>query len=265
MRVARRRVMVALVSAIALTACGGTTGGGATTWNATTVGVVDAGDGSLAFTNDLQASVVLTRAQLYVGAVYFNSAAPDEVDRESCISADDYVGQVMGGFNVDVLSAHAQPFPMQGEGIEDPAQSAAIWLTSGDVNAADDPAVIFDVAGAATQSGVTYPFTGTVTIGENRVIPPEQGLPGAHPICLQRIVAPIAADFVLRNGGTLELQIDVRAIFADVDFSALVPSADDPSQYVIPDTNEGIGGDVFQGLHRDTGVYTFTYVDANGD
>ena len=184
---------------------------------------------------------------------------------EPCIAPGTYAGEVFGGFAVDLLSATPQPFPNEGQGTENEAHTAAVWLTGGDINATDDATVIFDVAGTATQAGTVYPFSGQVTIGENRALAPsDAALPGSSPICLQRIVTPIDVDIVLRQGGTLALQVDTRAIFADVDFSKLVASPNDPSQLIIPDTNVGIGAAVFRGLQSHTDVYSFTYIDADG-
>jgi len=256
--------MKRLVIAIAtlLTACGGSTGSHLSTWSAVASGPADATGTSLTFTNAKGADVVLTRAFLYVGDIYLNEVNPNSgVGVQPCISPGTYAGEVFGGLEVNLLSSQPQPFPTPGEGTENRALTAEVWLTGGDVNASDDTTVIFDVAGTATQAGTTYPFSGRVTIGDNRAITPTNPAePGSSPICLQRIVTPISVDMVLAQGGTLVMQIDPSQIFDAVDFSKLVPDDADPTQFVIPDTSVGIGAAVFRGLQRTDSVYSFTFM-----
>jgi hypothetical protein len=252
-----------IVLAVTLTACGGTTGSHLSTWSATASGPADANGTTLEFTNEKGADVELTRAFLYVGAVYFNEVHQNSaVSSQQCIASGNYAGEVFGGLEVDMLSPAPQPFPTPGEGTENPALTAQVWLTGGDVNASDDTTIILDVAGTATQDAIAYPFTGRVTIGENRAVSPTNPAePGASPICLQRIVTPISVELTFKQGGTLAMQIDPRGILAEVDFSKLTPAADDPTQFVIPDTNVGPGAAVFRGLQRVNDVYTFSFGD----
>ena len=245
------------VSALAfLVACGGSTGSGLSEFTASASGPESANGDTLAFTNRRGADVVLDRAFLHVGAVYLNENVPAIGSGvQPCISDGIYAGQVFANIEVDLLSPAAQAFPEVGIGAENRARTAEVWLTGGDVNAANDPTVILDIAGTATQNAIAYPFNGRITISQNRALTPTNpAQPGSAPICLQRIVTPIAIDFVPRDGGHLHLTIDPRTILADVDFSRLTSET-------IPDTNEGVGAAVFRGLQRDSGVYLFTWTD----
>jgi hypothetical protein len=177
-----------------------------------------------------------------------------------CISPGIYLGQVFGPLDVDLLSPAGVPFPSSGQGTEIRARTAEVWLTGGDVNASADSTVILDVAGIAVQSGLPYPFTAAVTIGANRT--PQvtnPAMPGASPICHQRIVTPILVDITPRDGGVLALQIDPRQMFDSVDFAQATKVADDPPMYQIPDGSDGPGGALFKGLTANFGVYSFTF------
>jgi hypothetical protein len=183
------------------------------------------------------------------------------------------VAELFGGLDVDLLSPAAVPFPNRGEGTETRAHTAEVWLVAGgtnangdviegDVNASDDSTVILAVEGAAVQAGSTFPFTAAVTIGANRtpnVTNP--AMPGASPICHQRIVTPIQVDITPTNGGSLTLQIDPRPIFDSVNFSLANQISDAPPMYQIPDTSAGAGGALFKGLTANFGVYAFGFRD----
>ena len=66
----------------------------------------------------------------------------------------------------------------------------------------------------------TLGFSGTLTIGANRVTKPTNAAePGSHPLCKERIVTPIPADVTPQNGGTLVVRIDPRQLLAAVNFT----------------------------------------------
>jgi hypothetical protein len=248
-----------LVLTLLATGCGGTTGSALVTFSATASGPADATGGPLAFTSGFGADVVLTRARLHLGAVYLNQSVPTSgAAAGPCVSPGIYVGEVFGPLDVDLLSPTAQPFPVTGEGTNTAAKTAEVWLTGGDVNADTDGTVILDVAGTTQQGGQPYPFTGSLTISANRkanVTTP--ALPGASPICHQRIVTPILVDLTPTNGGTLNLRVDPRPMFNGVDFSTL--GAPGASSYLIPDDGSGAGGALYRGLHSNSGVYAFSW------
>jgi hypothetical protein len=169
-----------------------------------------------------------------------------------------------GNDDVDVLSGELQTFSVPGEGTVTRALAGEVWLTGGDVNATDDSTVILDVAGIASRDGVLLPFEGQVTVGQNRAIPASSpALPGANPICKQRIVSPIPIDVTPRAGGALLLRINPAGWFDNVDFLALKSSANTPGNYVFSDDNSNQPSlNLFSGLKQATAeTYTFTWLN----
>src|SRR5438132_7338359 len=132
--------------------------------------------------------------------------------------------------------------------------------TGRDVTAPRGPTAILEVAGTATKSGTSFPFQGTVTISDNRAIPRvNPALPGANPICKQRIVTPILVDLTPTDGGLLTLRVDPRGMFQTVDFAALGLAPGSTTLLQIPDTQSGAGAALFKGLLSNAGVYQFTW------
>jgi hypothetical protein len=158
-----------------------------------------------------------------VGGVYHNRARATSVASEtSCTLKGVYVAELLGGADIDLLSDARQPFPGFGFATSERARTAEVWLTRGDVNAAEDSGPLLRVAGSAERDGRHYDFSGVLSIGPERVPEPiDPALPGQYPICKQRIVSPIPIDFQLREHDALQLDIDVRAMFANVDFMTL--------------------------------------------
>jgi len=102
--------------------------------------------------------VELTKATLYIGAVYLDESVPVSGAQDtSCILEGVYAGQETSGLSVNVLSPDPQPFPAPGNGTGDLAITGEVWLAGGDVNASDDPTIIVDVAGTASASGRAIP------------------------------------------------------------------------------------------------------------
>ncbi len=253
---------LAALLALAALGCGsGTTGSALVSFSAVASGPSDATGDALSFTSGSGADVTLTSAHLHLGAVYLNQSVPASgAAAEPCIQPGVYVAEVFGPVDVDLLSPVPTPFPALGEGTETAAKTAEVWLTRGDVNAAEDPTIILETAGTATQDGVEYPFSASVTIGSNRAPQTTNpAMPGANPICHQRIVTPILVDLTPANGGTLVLEIDPRGMFNGVDFSTADRVADDPPSYEIPDSMTGAGGELFRGLRANSGVYDFSW------
>jgi hypothetical protein len=243
-----------LVAALLCCGCNGTTGGALVSFAATASGPAEV-TAPFTFTTGF-AQVTLTGATLHLGAVYLNQSVPTSgAAEEPCVLPGTYVAEAFGPLDVDLLSADPQGFPQAGEGTATAAKTAEVWLSGGDVNAAEDPTVILSVAGSAVQNGMTIPFSGAVTIGSNRASQTTNpAMPGANPICHKRIVSPISLpdDLVAVNLGTLAITIDPRGIFAPVDFSSLM-------NRVIPDTTAGASGQLYKGLFANTGVYSFAF------
>lgn len=215
---------------LALAACG-STGSGLVTFQAAAAGPGDAVAGQpLVFaTPGYGYQVTLTRARVHVGALYLNRAVPiSGAQAQACILPGIYVGQVTVPLDLDALSPAPQPFPILGEGTADEALTGQVWLFGTDVNATSDSTVLVDVAGIAVRGGTSYPFTGQLTVSENRESPvTNPALPGANPLCKLRIITPVRVDMVLGQGGTLLLRVDPRVWFDNIDF-AQVPLAGDP-------------------------------------
>jgi hypothetical protein len=219
------RGSTAIACALVLSSCVGTTGGEVISFDAAASGPEDAISGSpLEFVTDRGWSVVLSKATLHVGAIYFNRSMPvSGVQQTSCILPDTYLAQVTSGIDVDLLSPDAQRFPSRGDGVTSPVAIAAqIWLTGERIDRQDDTTPILQVEGVARRDGDMRPFSGTITIGSNRLQTSGAGTPaGAAPICKQRIVSPIPVNVPLEKTGTLLLRIDPRLLFVNVDFGAL--------------------------------------------
>jgi hypothetical protein len=199
--------------------CIQTTGGELVSFQLDAVGTPAAA----AFTSGRGYDVTLSRARLFVGAVYLNQTNPADWSLEtSCVLPGIYAGEVRGSLSIDALDATPQPFDAPGAGTGSPVRAGELWLTDGDVNDSDSRKVILDVAGTATKGGMSWPFSAAFTIGANRKQPPrDSALPGSHPLCKERIVSPIPTELTLEEGGTLTLFVDPREWFQSVEFSEL--------------------------------------------
>lgn len=255
--------IASLLLAAALTGCVGTTGGEIITFDAVAAGPEDAIAGQpYSFKSSRGYDITLTRAKIHIGAVYLNRSRPSSVSSDSsCQLPGIFVAEVTSGVDVDVLSNTLQPFPTPGFATTDRAFTGEVWLFGGDVNAASDETVLLDVAGTAEKAGQTYPFKGTITISQNRVIPPPSpATPGANPICKQRIVSPIPVDLTAGEGDRLVLRIDPRGLFGNVEIADLEKTSDDPPVYQFRDDD----GDtpsraLYSGLRAATGTYAITW------
>jgi hypothetical protein len=283
--------LLPLLLAPLLTACVGTTGSGLVDFDAFASGPDDA-SGKPGTTHAYEFlspysgyTITLSQATLQIGAVYLDaapcnggSASPPCVNQEAATVAQ-VNGGVTGAFGVpvagvllDTLSPDPQPFTTGGSGIIQDALSAEVWLMTnpmGETDAIDDANLaptIATVAGKAEKDGDTFPFTATVTIGQNRLIPAANpALPGENPICDVRIVRPICLTPPIEPepGTSLHVQVDPKGWFDNVDFENLVPLGGPP--YEIPDTNgDASGRNLFQGLESSSGVYTFSFQAPSG-
>jgi hypothetical protein len=170
-------------------------------------------------------SVQLTAAQMRIGAVYFLEAPPlTGFDGPSCIAPSLYAAQVPGPIELELLSSQPQEFSVIGNGTADTALSWQLWLTDGDVNAAN-AAHIADLQGVATRSdGMRFAFGAVVTIntGNRLGTASDPAQPGLNPICTKRILQIGSLDVTFYQGGTVNVTVDPRAWFsATFDFSTL--------------------------------------------
>jgi hypothetical protein len=235
-----RRLREAIVKAtavalVAMLGCG-STGGNLVSFDVAAGGPAE---GVPPFDTGLGWHVILHTAKLHVGAIYLNLAVPiSGAQSTSCILPGIYTAEELSGLDIDLLARDAQPFPAGGNGTDDTAKTGEVWLVGGDVNAPTDvnpltgqSTVVAELAGTASNSLFGITFSATITIGQNRAIAStDPSMPGAHPICKQRIVTPIPIQLAPHDGGTLILRVDPARWFANVDFSEL-----SPPDYVFPD------------------------------
>ncbi|MBL9036908.1 MAG: hypothetical protein JNG84_00205 [Archangium sp.] len=254
------------VVALAFCGCNQTTGNALVEFSAAARGPADAVKGQpYEFDTPAGFHVMLTRAELFVGAVYLNQNNPANYTLEpACIQPGVYTGEVRSQLLVDALDPAPQPFPGRGAGTDFDTRSGELWLASGDVNADSDGAVVLAADGVAERGGTTWPFSARFTIGSNRRIPPRSpALPGSNPLCKQRIVSPIPTELTLGARGTLELSVDPKAWFTAVDFSQLTADPLDATRFAFIDGAEGAGQPdvaLYNGLRASTGPYTFTWL-----
>jgi hypothetical protein len=257
------KAIAVIALSTSLLGCIGTTGGELLELESYAAGPSDAHP-ELSFRNGLGYSVTLHEARMFVGGVYLNRSRPTSVAADtSCTLPGIYVAEVLHGREVDLLSPTPQAFPEKGFATTDRALTGEVWLSQGDVNQAGSRDVILDVLGTAERGGAVFPFRGKLTIGQNRVVPPEApALPGQHPICKQRIVSPIAVDLLPKAGQALLLRIDPRGMFANVDFQTLDEAA---GAFVFADeTGANQASDnLYAGLRRSAGVYDLTWLEEN--
>jgi len=236
--------------AAALAACG-TTGG-----NIVSFDVVARGSGATTSESAFGWHVELSRAKLYIGAVYLNLTRPNSgLQDTQCILPGVYTAQELTPLEVDVLSTAPQAFPEPGTGTDDEALTGEVWLTGGDVNADSDPTVIVDLAGTATKGAQVLPFSSTITINSrNRGIPGSTAFPGQNPICKQRIVSPIRIDLRPHDGGTLAITVDPSGWFANVDFALVPPDG------VFPDDRSNDASDhLLNAVGAATATFEFSF------
>ncbi len=256
-------VLSTLLSSACLVGCVGTTGGELLSLQAYAAGPVDTAP-DLRFTNSLGYAVTLHEALIFVGGVYLNRSRPTSVAADtSCTLPGIYVAEVVHGREVDLLSPVPQAFPEAGFATTEQALTGEVWLSRGDVNQTASSGVVLRVAGMAERGGSEFSFSGKLTIGHNRVLPPETAaLPGQHPICKPRIVSPIAVNLVPHAGAALMLRVDPRGIFANVDFQTLDEVG---NEYVFADeTGENQASDnLYAGLRRSGGVYDLSWLEGD--
>jgi hypothetical protein len=253
----------ATIAALALAACGGTTGGELVEFDAFASGPEGAVAGSpYRFTSGRGWDVTLSRARLHVASVYLNQAQVVSVSQDTrCTLGGIYAAEVTTGLTIDAIDGAPQPFPARGRATSDRARTGEVWLGGGRGEDEVDPTVVLDVAGTATKGRVTIPFEGQLTISTNRRVPAEDpALPGRNPICKQRVVSPIPVDLTPNAGGALLVRVDPAGWFGNVDFATLAPDAVTPGLYRFADApDDQASENLFLGLRASVGAYTFSW------
>ena len=212
------------------------------------------------FVSSLGYEVRLEKAFLFVGALYLNQSAPGNYTWEtSCVLPGIYSAEVRSGLRVDALSETRQAFPTQGRGTTEPSRAGEIWLSSGNIDAANDTTVILEVKGEAEKEGRRWPFEAQLTIGQNRAEPPSNpALPGSNPMCRQRIVTPIPVELQLKNQGLLILKVVPSAWFDKVDFSKLPEEGAPPYRFADRAAGQADNA-LYSGLRAHVGPYFFSF------
>jgi hypothetical protein len=207
---------------IGLCACVQTTGSALVSFQASVAGPEDAAM-PLSFANEKGYAVTLNAASVLIGAVYLNRSVPNwGSQRDSCTNPGIYVAQAFGPVEADLLSPVPHGFPGRVEGTTDQAYAAEVWLGTSDIYAEDASEIVARFSGVAQKDAVLYPFSGEISLGNNRSTPSLDALqPGANPPCFIRIVSPLAVDITPGASGHLILRVDPRAWFRDVEFSEL--------------------------------------------
>ncbi len=249
------KIALGLGLALGLASCG-TTGGELFEVDAYAAGPEDAVAGQpYQFRTNRGFDVVLDKAVLHIGAVYLNKTEPTSVASDtSCYLAGLYVAEVTSGLDVNVLDPEPQPFPSKAFATSERAHTAEIWLSGGDIEATSDPTIIAEIEGTATKDGESYPFSASITIGDNRKLPAtDPALPGASPICKTRIVTPISVDLTPTATGTLVVRVDPKRWFSNVAFDQLEKKGD---RFEFRDDSfDQPSRNLFNGLRANDGVY----------
>ncbi len=250
---------------LGLAGCINSTGESLVTFQATASAAPEVGAVAgqpLRFTSARGFDVTLTTARVFVGAIYLSTVEPTTASgslEAPCVANGITTGEVRGGLEIDALDPTPRPFPIEGVGSTLPTRSASLWLTNGDVNAADERTIVLRVEGTASRGADVYRFTASFRIGANRVTPPRNpALPSSNPICEQRIVTPIAFDATLSQGATVRLFVDPRAFFSSVNFATLEQVSMTPPLFRFRDdtaTAEQADTALFNGLRANAGPF----------
>ena len=250
-------------------ACNGTTGSRLISFTAAAAGPADAQAGApLSFTSGRGFHVALTKAVLHIGALYLNQSQPVSGAQETrCVLPGTYVAEVTSGLDVDLLSPVPQVFPSMGEGVTLGAAVGEVWLFDGDVDDPTAAAPVLTLEGSVDVGAATQAFKGRITIGQNRIPPSnDPSLPGANPICKQRIVSPIPAPITPSEGGSLLLRVDPRELFVNVDFAELHPFSTDPPLWGFQDEPADQPSiNLYDALHSAGDAYSFQWVTPGFD
>jgi hypothetical protein len=247
--------------------CNGTTGYELVNFYAAARGPGDAVKGQpYTFQLDARQRVTLTKATLHIGALYLTQSVPQSGGGPApCVLPGTYdgvfVGEVLGGGDVDLLDPSLQTLPV-GQGSTIPAATGQVWLTHGDVNAPVDPSAIVHLEGLVVADGATISFSGGIALDETASsstggASTNSGLPGANQICQVRIVQGIPAELTLAQAGTLVLVVDPKALLTNANFGT-EPGAVELSGNATSQTNQP-SSNLFDNL-KGTGPYRFEWI-----
>ena len=222
---------------------------------------------ALTFTTDQGWSITLSEARVALGPLYLNTLAPLEGDRrspirrriedlllpsayadgESHLASGRIVGQVTTQVEVDALDPTLVALPGGGDGVNEPALTAEVWLYNRD-GALGGAAV--RVAGTARRDEQEIAFEGSLVI--------DQGLVGAGgSLDAARKVRGIPAAVTLVEGGALRVRVDPRGWFDGADFRELTGAAPRDGRYRF--TAQDNVGRAFLNHARARAAYSVTF------
>jgi len=262
----------------------GTTGSKRFTFEARAGGVERDGAAPYTFVNATGWTVTLTKANVTIGPLYLNVVAPLRAERlrfawvRSAFADDDHlsggrvVGEVLGRVTVDALSPSLVSFPVTGTMTEEQVRTADIWLwPSSEVPPervdVDEPSL--EVEGEATRGAAQVRFRGRLVIDAAWATDAKPGEVSADPITVVRQIRGIPATFFPREGGSLEVRIDVKPLFRGADFGSLSANPIDPDGRVRlvqaktgSVTTDQVLRNAFQGLRAARGTYAVRWLDS---
>jgi hypothetical protein len=280
----RGRWLAALAFALGgLLGCSSTTGSGRFAFEVSAAGVASLEAGPLTFTTQTGWSVTLSRADVTLGPVYLNVIPPLRSATRSVLDllipnaraqaaehldTGRIVGEVLGQVTFSALSSQPVPFSVLGTLTEEEVRTAEVWFypapgTSPDATQIDTAALV--VAGEATRDGEVVPFRGSLVLDDDWLSEQPAGARGSQSILEIRQVRGVAASFVPREGGRLELRVDITRLFRGADFSRLGDSpigADGVRELVqVRSGRDQVMTNLYQGLREANGTYAVSWID----
>ena len=285
-RAAAAASMLAAISAASLPAgCAGTTGGKRFTFDAKIGGTAGGSANTFEFVNERGWTITLTKADVVLGPVYLNVVTPLSGGQESLLNrfvknayadSNDHleggrvVGEVLAQVKFNALSSDLVTFPSQGTITEEQVRTTDLWFypapgVSPDTTKIDT--VALDVAGLASQGGTSMRFRGALTLNEAWLAESGSGSHASQSIASIRRVRGISSRFLPTEGGSLEVRLDIRALFRGADFSNLDanPVDADGTKVLVQSktgsvTTDQVMTNLYQGLRSSTGTFTIRWV-----
>ncbi len=280
-----RRVLGLSLALFVSGGCFGSTGTKRLSFAASAGGVPRTGTGPMTFTNERGFEISLSRADVTVGPIYLNVIAPRSSGEtavrrrfgnllgglegtahaagEDHLGSGRVVGQVLSQVTFDALSEARVPFPTEGVVTNEPVRTVDLWFFP---PPGEDPQTVrisraaLSVEGRATRGGKTTAFRGALVLDDAWLPDAPAGSRQARTIAEIREVRGIATAFVPDEGGSLEIRLDVAALFRGADFDALEanPVDKDGAKKLVQSKTTGtdqVLTNLFQGLKSNVGTW----------
>lgn len=266
--------------ALALSGCAADTGSQRFVFDAFAGGRADAA-APLTFTNARGWTVTLTRADVTLGPIYLNVAAPLRsargpldwllplaIAQEEHLAEGRVVGEVLGQVRFSALSAELVPFAVPGDTTREAVRTAEVWFypePGVPPEATNIAGAALEVEGTAVRDGAALAFRGALVLDDDWLSEQPAGTRGSTSITELRQVRGIEAAFVPSPGGHLELRMDASALFRGADFASLADSPVEPdgTTRLVQEraTRDQVMGNLYQGLRAADGTYALRWVD----